>query len=102
MYLYHAGHAPYVSRWSVLCSNQNFQSSVLSGLNVLCEVLVLDERKQSGTVSVVYRATQQVRQRKVVEVMMEVTHHPACISQISNLHSQFVCILRIQRTEDEI
>lgn len=46
VYLYHAGRAPDVSRWSVLRSNENFQSSVLSGLNVLCEVFVLDVRER--------------------------------------------------------
>lgn len=46
---YHAGRAPDVSRRSILCSNQNLQSSVLSGLNVLSEVFVLDKRqKQRG------------------------------------------------------
>lgn len=45
-YVYHAGSAPDVSRGSVLCSNQNLQSSVLSGLNVLCEVFVLEKREE--------------------------------------------------------
>lgn len=40
--------------------------------------------------------------REEEEEMMKVSHHPACISQISDLHSQSVGVLRIQRTEDEV
>ena len=39
--VHHAGSAPDVGRRSVLCSDQNLQSSVLPGLNVLGEVFVL-------------------------------------------------------------
>lgn len=49
--VYHAGGAPDVCRWSILCSNQDLQSSVLSGLNVLSEVFVLDERDRDRSLS---------------------------------------------------
>lgn len=34
--------------------------------------------------------------------MRKVSHHPACVSEISDLHFQLVGVARIQRTEDEI
>lgn len=43
---HHAGGAPDVSRSAVASSYQDLYGAVLSGLDVLCEVLVLGERKE--------------------------------------------------------
>lgn len=54
--------------------------------------------KERGTVWLVWRENKREEEMTVKKD----SHHPACISQISDLHSDLVCVLGIQRTQDKV
>ena len=109
---HHAGGAPEVGWGAIVSSYQDLHRAVLTRLDVLCEVFVLENRSDClircivitlkkaclhqlylGGVSVKYNVTCNCQL---------ITHHPAGVSQVCDLYEDLISILWFQRIHQYI
>lgn len=87
---HHTGSAPDVGRCAVVGADQDLHRAVLARLDVLSEVLVL----RTGQKQVPFTPSGQ---KQTTAHMF--THHPAGITQVSNLDGDFIGILGLEEIQ---